>query len=46
LTVTFESLTLTTKESGANYGPTVLSEANPLNLFPWKKSNLSKRVRI
>jgi hypothetical protein len=46
LTVTFQNLTLTTKESGANHGATVLSEVNPANWIPWKKMNDSERVRV
>lgn len=46
LTVTFRNLTLTTKENGQNYGPTVLSEINPKNWIPWKRSKTPDRVRF
>lgn len=46
LTVTFQNLTITTKEKGTNYGPTVLSEVNPVNWFHWSKNSAEDKVSL
>lgn len=46
LTVTFQNVTLTTKASGVDYGPTVLSEINPLNWINSRKMNASEKVSL